>query len=124
MGERGQRVIVRDRLARRFYSQWGGQQCMQYLREGERGLEEDISSCKPYGCWVIPEFAEGGYLIDFDAKNLLLYSWDDYALHHLLEEITPAWPGWKVEIIEDGVPGFEKYIEERGIAVYPWDNDS
>ncbi len=120
MGERGQRVVIKDSIVSRHYSQWGGQTCMSGLSDGERGLRADLATCKEFD-WVIPEFAEGGYLVDFDTRHMLLYSWDQPELDRILPRIRAAWPGWSIEIVPDGVPDFIRHVETRKLVVPEWE---
>jgi len=113
MGERAQKVVIRLGRVGRFWSQWGGQQCAESLVAGTEGLEADLSESKRADEWMEADLAEGGYLVDFDAKRILLYSWDLSFLESIEAGVRSAWPGWAVSISRVGVPEFREYVGGR-----------
>ena len=115
MGERAQKVVVRDRRVEQYWSQWGGQSCPQVLLDGPTGLQEDLNGSRREDEWMDPDFAEGGYLVDFDHRTILLYSWDTDLLNGLIEDLKSAWPDWSITAANEGVPDFQRYIEERAM---------
>lgn len=115
MSELGQRVIIRDSTATTYYSQWGGMSCVAMLVTGEAGMAKDLAGCQVRE-WL---FCEGGYLVDFDERKILLYSWDSSLLHEILPKVQEAWPGWSVACIEAGIADFQQYVCSRQLLVIP-----
>ena len=62
------------------------------------------------------DFAEGGYLVDFDRRTILLYSWDRELLDGLVGDLKSAWPDWLIEATDEGVPDFQRYVEKRAAS--------
>jgi hypothetical protein len=87
MGERTQKVVLRDGQVLKYWSRWGGQSCVDELVAGFQGFADNLSFDRSETDWMDAVWAEGGYLVDFERKKILLYSWDrDY-----LEKVTPPY---------------------------------
>jgi hypothetical protein len=110
MGERAQKVVIRDGRVTLYRDRWGGQSSIDVLRDGPTGLQNDLAESSPNAEWWDPAFAEGGYLVDFDRKCILLYSWDAALAESCLSVISSAWPGWSVTVAPEGVPDFQAHV--------------
>lgn len=116
MGERAQKVVIENDRVERYWSRWGGQSCPQVLLDGRTGLQADLKESRRKDEWMDPDFAEGGYLLDFDHRKILLHSWDGDLLKTLIEDLKPAWPAWLIEAVNRGVPDFQCYVERRSTS--------
>jgi hypothetical protein len=76
MGERAHKVVIRSGQVKLFRSQWGGRTCAGELAGEGAGafLEEYLGYHECCDGWMDNSFMEGGYLVDFDHKVILLYS--------------------------------------------------
>jgi hypothetical protein len=115
MGERAQKVVIRDGIVSKYFAQWGGQHCADELLGGAGDFNLPADSNRPESDWMDPVFAEGGYLVDFDRQRILLYSWDQAYLETALPLVERAWPQWIVEKVDEGVPEFKRYVETRTV---------
>ena len=114
MAERAQKVVIRDGAARLFRSRWGAQSCLGVLGQGEAGLFEDLKSSEATEEWWDNSFCEGGYLVNFDAQTILVYSWDDAIVKETKPAISAAWPGWKVVEVSEGIKEFRAHVSQHG----------
>ena len=113
MGERAQKVVIRENRVELSWTQWGGQSCAVALLGGTAGSQSDLEDSDPTDAWMDPAFAEGGYLVDFDRKAMLLYSWDGELLRSVIERLPAIWPNWSIEMVQDGIPDFRNHIDCR-----------
>lgn len=116
LGERAQKVVIKGGRIERYRSQWGGQACPEVLLDGPAGLDEDLKESRREDQWMDPDFAEGGYLVDFDRRRILIYSWHNDLLERLMEDLKPAWPDWSIEAVEEGVPDFQRHVDTRSAS--------
>lgn len=75
-------------------------------------MKQDLTRCE-ISDWLNPRFCEGGSLVDFDERNILLYCWDRTLLAEAYPKIKESWPGWNVLIVKEGAEDFECYVYSR-----------
>jgi hypothetical protein len=130
MGHRANYVVIRDRSAEAFRSQWGAMDCLNDLSEGPQRAEAKAHDSEPVeqllgSCW-----AEGGYLLDFDQRLCIAFGHpleptnvhDDWATRvrafgpPYLARIASKWPGWRLVLDFRGVDTFVEHLGRRGIT--------
>lgn len=134
MGHRANYVIILDGKADAFYHRWGALSCTTAFAPGPDYAFNDVFGAEPCSMLQCSAFAEGGYLLDFDEKLGLIFSW------MIDEEIDPSfdpanaksvpispaaylaviarnWEGWEIRWPEDGIDSFEAHLERRGIRL-------
>lgn len=109
MGERAQKVILRDGQILKYWSRWAGQTCAGELLAGPECFTVKFDRADTD--WMDSVWAEGGYLVDFERRKILLYSWDKTYLAGVMPELFKAWPGWELKMVNEGVPDFKEYVE-------------
>lgn len=117
MPERSQEVVIRGgRLALRS-SRVAGQSSPLALVAGPAAFDADLRPSDGAPGWYDEVLAEGGFLIDFDRRRLLAFSWDDASLRAAWPEIEAAWAGWTVEEVADGTADFLRYLAAVGVPL-------
>jgi hypothetical protein len=66
------------------------------LLDGADAIGTEVAKSEPNPEWMSPEFAEGGYLVDFDRRHIIVYSWDLEFIARLSEQLRSVWPDWDV----------------------------
>src|SRR5436305_1400330 len=115
MSEPAVKVIVRSGKAYARRDRMGGPYCVRSLVDDIQSLEHEWASYEGYQetNWTcLPDQCEGGYLLDFDTKEMLLYAMYDY-FKVPLEEVQQAWPAWSIRFVEEGVSDFVAYLRNR-----------
>ena len=122
MAERSLEVVVLEGVVYVRTTRYGGSTCYQQLIEGpqwmlDQTLEEVRCDDEGYGGshqnqWCT--YADGGYLVDFDRKIVLVRSWAE-GFQADLPVLKDAWPGWTLQVSKDLPEDFHLYLESRGI---------
>lgn len=140
MGHRANFVVIREGQATAYRDQWAALGCVCTLADGPDAACQAIAEYEPTNelmgwCW-----AEGGYLVDFDQRNLIVFGdiveldefadpdgnvneqlaaelrpFTDSGLPYL-RHIAPKWRGWKLVWDDRGVDAFAAHLKQRDIA--------
>lgn len=138
MGHRANFVIVRDGRASAYYDQWAALGCIGTFSAGPDVAAEEASQCEPTDSLMDWAYAEGGYLIDFDTKEAIVFGLtidpEEFAEVEVdeqllaasapfaegglayLQHIALSWPGWRLAWDERGVDAFAAHLKKRAIA--------
>jgi hypothetical protein len=140
MGHRANFVIIRDASASAFYDQWAALGCAFVLADGPEAAAGFAAQMAPADELLDWAFAEGGYLIDLDARTLIAFGpleteFDAEDLegldlpeseipvpaipsepHAFLAHIAARWPGWLLRWDDRGVDAFAAYLAEKGVG--------
>lgn len=140
MSDRANYILISDGKAKAFYDNWGALGCIYIFASGPAdavNMAEQTESTTELMDWA---FAEGGFLIDFDQKQAIVFGgilvdpeeFDDddpkqieefkriaQALRaspqEYLQYIASHWGGWFLTWDGRGVDAFSEYLEQRGI---------
>ncbi len=140
MGHRANFVVIRDGRASAYYDQWAALGCIGFFSAGPDVAAEEASQLERTDGLMNWSYAEGGYLIDFDTKEAIVFGLtidpeefadpDGEVDVQLLEasapfaegglaylkHIAPSWAGWKLAWDERGVDAFAAHLRKRAIA--------
>lgn len=144
MGHRANFVFIRNGEAKLFGDSWAALGCIYMLAEGPDAAAEVWSDpafeTDGFYEWA---FAEGGYLIDFDRKTMIVFGEtmpEDELTHgdgeidpmvpkmnqafeqgkaEFLELLSDKWPGWTLIYDDRGVDRFCTYLKENEIPGIP-----
>ncbi len=130
--------MIRDGRASAYYSQWAALGCIATFADGPDVATREASQHEPTDGLMDWAYAEGGYLIDFDTKEAIVFGLtidpeefadgvDDeemvaanaaFAEGGLvyLQHIAPRWAGWKLAWDDHGVDAFAAHLKKRAIA--------
>ncbi len=134
MGHRANFILIQGGGAEAYWDQWAAMGCLDAFAAGPDvaiKLLKDLESTDELLDWA---FAEGGYLIDLDDKAAIVFgiSSDEFDLgdvgedrvaeefcefdpRRYLEEVAPAWKGWKLVFDDRGVDAFAIYLQSKKI---------
>ena len=73
MGHRANFVLIRGGKAQAFYDQWAAMGCVHEFATGPDAAAEAVEALEPTTELMDWAFAEGGYLIDFDRKEAIVF---------------------------------------------------
>jgi hypothetical protein len=141
MGDRANYVLISDGQAKAFYDHWGALSCIYEFADGPvdaAALAEQMDTTAKLMDWA---FAEGGFLIDFDQKQAIVFGrilvgpeeFDkadpkqieefrriaqalETGSQEYLRSIASRWVGWCLIWDDRGVDAFSAYLEQRGIC--------
>jgi hypothetical protein len=139
MGHRANFVIIRDGRASAYYDQWAALGSIATFADGPDVAAREASQFEPTDGLMDWAYAEGGYLIDFDTKEAIVFGLtidpeefadpDGGVDEQLLEASAPfaegglgylhialSWTGWKLAWDERGVDAFAAHLRKRSIA--------
>lgn len=132
MAQYGNFVIIQSETAVAYNHKWGALGCLYAFATGPKEATEFTSDMERV--YILDSvFAEGGYLLDFDIKEAIVFGEPFYdeeideegnLINSKLEEgelpylkyIAPAWPSWKLTWNFQGVEAFAKHLSNRAIA--------
>jgi hypothetical protein len=145
VGHRANFVVIRDRQAAAFYSQWAAMNCLEPLAGGPEAAAAAAEVYEPVDTLMERCWAEGGYLVDFDERRAILFG-SPVPMHDPIEGIdepfrrlppeaaqgglgflrfiAPAWGGWRLVWDDRGVVAFAAHLLARGIAGVTAEGDS
>ena len=136
MGHRANFVVVRDCAASAFEDNWAGLGAALLICDGPIATEQEFAGFEQTDALLDWAFAEGGILLDFDEKLVLVFGElddladdeDEYAesdgegadlavakYRAYFDEIAPNWPGWLLRYDDRGVDAFAEHMSKRGI---------
>ena len=136
MGHRANYVIIENNTATAYYDQWGAMGCVYIFADGPTAAVEAISEAKTVTELMEWDYAEGGYLLDFDKKVAIGFGFpfDEFdeedeespgdeinsafakGEEAYLRLIAPNWKGWKLIWDDHGVDAFATYLQSRAIT--------
>ena len=73
MGHRANFVVIRDGAAEAYYDDWAALGCIHCVKDGPDDAAKLASDFEPTDELLDWAFMEGGYLIDFDEKTLIVF---------------------------------------------------
>lgn len=139
MGHRANFVIIRDNKAKAYEDQWAALDCLSLFATGPHDALAAVLTMRETPALMDWAFAEGGYLLDFDAKIALVFGYPFYdeeweniggeavqqaqAINTAFEQgpreflayIAPGWSGWTLGWDARGVDAFAVYLQSRNI---------
>ncbi len=129
MGHRANFVLVKDGQANAFYDSWAALGCTLSLEEGAKKLETSVpklyESTDELLGW---EFAEAGFLIDYDERICIAFGIPDIDMSDIPDEcrddiqatLDAFDAGWRdfVFFIEHGWRGFTMIWDRRGVDAF------
>jgi hypothetical protein len=77
MGHRANFVLIRDGQARAYYDNWAALGCVHCVADGPDDAASQASAFEPTDELLDWAFMEGGYLIDFDERLLIVFGLTD-----------------------------------------------
>ena len=141
MGDRANYVLISDGKARAFYDHWGALSCIYEFADGPAdatAIVEQMDTTAKLMDWA---FAEGGFLIDFDRKQAIVFGrihvdpeeFDkadpkqieefrriaqalETGPQEYLRSIAPCWVGWRLSWDDRGVDAFSAHFQQYGIC--------
>ncbi|GJM40314.1 MAG: hypothetical protein DHS20C20_05960 [Ardenticatenaceae bacterium] len=129
MGQVGNFVTIKNGLVKAYFDKWGALGVLYALSEGSQEMEKWLTSLELTDT-LDGVFAEGGFLADYDQKNLIIfgfeYDFEDktYAEMHAacevgiesyLKFISRYWQGWKLTFDYNGITSFKEYLDQKQI---------
>ncbi|MCA9943477.1 MAG: hypothetical protein KC449_08345 [Anaerolineales bacterium] len=132
MSQNGNFVIIQNEIVEGYFDKWGALGCLHTFALGpNKAAEVARKFAKTETLDAI--FAEGGYLLDFDRKQAIVFGYPDiddefgddgkqisevFSSGELayLQYIAPLWPGWKLTWNYQGAEAFANYLTDQGIG--------
>lgn len=129
VGERANYVLIDGGKAKVFHAQWGARDCLLRLAEGAEGLKRSVpEGAREETTLMDGVWAEGGILIDYDARVCVAFGEVDVEFDEMPEESRDALRdscaaielGWSmyVEHIAEGWRGFTMVRDARGVDAF------
>lgn len=140
MSERAFFVIIREGNPKTYYDRWGGMACVRNLLKGSDGATAIAENHLEMDC-LMPPHADGGYLVDYDSRTLIVIgctephpiafpelAWPDDQLSEdskaarvarLFRLLAPSWQGWMLCYDHRNTQGFAAYLHGRGFEITP-----
>jgi hypothetical protein len=140
MGVRANFIVIRDGQATAYYDNWAGRGCICTLADGPDVACEALAEYEKTNSLMEWSYAEGGYLIDFDENQVIVFGptinldeiadEDGYLDEGLRQEFLPfteaglpylryisdMWRGWKLAWDDHGTDAFAAHLRRRGIT--------
>jgi hypothetical protein len=126
MGNRANFVIVKDQDWQLYYSHWAGCRTLDALIGGPKlalRYAQSLRQCAK-DQWVDPVWADGGALVDFDRRRLLLFG-DELMVEMperraLMSVLAAVWPDYAICWAYDGTAELAGYVGAE-LPPYTWD---
>jgi hypothetical protein len=117
MGQRANLILVENGAYRLFYSHWCANTLPRDLFWGAEHAQAFIRIQREVddSGWLDDVWAEGGALLDFDWKQLLLYGGEDILRDVPLRRVymgllAQVWQGWTIRWAYDGIADLADYV--------------
>lgn len=127
MGQVGNFVTIQSEVVKAYTDKWGALGSLYALSEGPQEMEKWLRDLTATDT-LDEVFAEGGFLADYDQKNLIIFGFEydvehetyvemdiacDAGIESYLKFISPYWKGWKLTFDYNGIAAFKKYLDEK-----------
>jgi hypothetical protein len=115
MGQRANLILVHSRQHELYYTHWRANTLDRDLFWGPEHATLFARVQQPTAEWLDEVWAEGGAVIDHDARVLLLYGGED-TLHGVplrrlyLRALARAWDGWEIRWAHEGIADLADYV--------------
>jgi hypothetical protein len=115
MGQRANLILLQNRQYRIYYTHWRANTLDRDLFWGPDHATLFARVQKPTDDWLDEVWAEGGAVIDHDARVLLFYGGEDL-LYEIplrrayLRALARAWDGWDVRWAYEGIADLADYV--------------
>jgi hypothetical protein len=146
MGHRANFVVIENGAARAYHDQWAGLGAAFGIADGPGPAIQALAEYEPVTALLDWAFAEGGYLLDFDQRLVIVFGeiddmFDDFdeaddeaedvvddedsaeesascseKYAKYFAEISPNWSGWRLRYDDRGVDAFAEHLELRQIS--------
>lgn len=142
MGSRANFVVIKNHQAVAYYDPWMGLGSAFGIADGPEVAVANLDQLEPTNELLDWAFAEGGYLLDFDEKRVIVFGSleDDFNdldedplsleldpeesshgssladFRSFFESIAPQWRGWILCYDERGVDAFADHLRKQGIT--------
>ena len=115
MGSRANYIITEGNRHQIYFSHWGAQSVSRDFFFGPEIAIQLVRSTRPVDQMLNQVWAEGGAIIDLDAKRLRFFGgeWSEYdvQLRELsLEMMEISWDGWNVSWADEGMLDFARHM--------------
>lgn len=127
MGERANYVIKQGERVHLYYSHWGAQTITRDLFWGPEHarrfirVQESVSNSDG---WLDLAWAEGGALLDEDARHLIFFGGEVLEFNIpirrvFMDWLDRAWEGWTTEWAEEGIEAIARAAGCEAVTVLP-----
>ena len=134
MGHRANFIVIQNGSAKAYWDSWAALGSLYSFAAGPGEGIKILTDFEPTTELLDWAFAEGGYLIDFDASTSIIFGFPidetEFELYELdnptdepieefapkyLQKIAPKWKGWKLIFDDRGVDAFASYLHSKNI---------
>ncbi|MCI5219549.1 MAG: hypothetical protein D3914_10270 [Candidatus Electrothrix sp. LOE2] len=140
MGHRANFVVIQNSSTKAYWDNWAALGSLYSFAAGPDEAIKFLTDFKPTTELLDWAFAEGGYLLDFDASTAIIFGFpideaefeffglkespDDEQTEEFmskyLQEIASKWTGWKLIFDDRGVDAFASYLQLKNIKEIKW----